>query len=208
MSLDEIPPSSHAASQAWFSMMLANDPNTALVASLRPRRQSSLWAALRRPFEQQPPLALERADEMPGLRPRSARWLGVGLLLALGMGLAAQQHERLGALVLGEPPAAPARPQLNVVSSPGQPAHAALEVTVHSQTAQAITANLVPLAREPSLEPAAAVPRSAPSAKRAPSPKGVSSAKPVITIKKKAKKPAARSPRKELKQSLSGGSWR
>lgn len=75
-------------------MLLVNDPNTALVGSLRPSRQHPLWAALRRPFERAP-VAVEAGEPIPGLRPRPGRWLGAGLLLALGVGLAVVGPEHL-----------------------------------------------------------------------------------------------------------------
>jgi hypothetical protein len=75
-------------------MLLVNDPNTALVGSLRPSRQHPLWAALRRPFERAP-VAVGAAEPIAGLRPRPGRWLGAGLLLVLGIGGAVAGPEHL-----------------------------------------------------------------------------------------------------------------
>jgi len=89
---NEAPPSTHPASQTWFAMLLANDPNTALIGALRPSRKQPLWELIQRPFERSAPqlaaLASEAGEHIPGLRPRRARWLGATLLLALGVGLA------------------------------------------------------------------------------------------------------------------------
>lgn len=77
-------------------MSLVNDPNTALVGALRPRREHPLWTALRRPFERVP-TASDAVESIPGLRPRPSRWLWVGLLVAIGVGLAGTALETVRA---------------------------------------------------------------------------------------------------------------
>jgi hypothetical protein len=125
MSLDEAPLSIRAADQAWFSMLLANDPNTALLGSLRPSRRHSFWAALW-PFERRVSLhtlqAGEGVESIPGLRSGSARWIGG--LLVLGVGLAATllpsaafQGEELSAVTLPARAAPSPPPAVNVAPS-------------------------------------------------------------------------------------------
>lgn len=209
MSRDEAPLSTHVADQAWFSMLLVNDPNTALAASLRPSREHPLWAALRRPFERGVPLELgsnEGAEDMPGLRPRAGRWLGAGLLLALGVGLAWAGPERVErsaseafATFQGAPLASaaiPARPALarppapRLASSRTEPSHGALAAPA-PLPALAITASVAPTtgARAQAPEGAPAGPRASTAAVRA-------------APAKKQKQPAARSLRRELDRAL------
>jgi hypothetical protein len=80
-------------------MLLANDPNTALIGALRPPRKQAFWEAMQRPFERCAPhlaaMASEAGEQIPGLRPRPARWLGAALLLALGVGLASTGLEKV-----------------------------------------------------------------------------------------------------------------
>lgn len=99
MSPNEAPPSTHPASQTWFAMLLANDPNTALIGALRSSRKQAFWEAMRRPFERRAPhlalMASEAGEQIPGLRPRPARWVGAALLLALGVGLAGVGLEKV-----------------------------------------------------------------------------------------------------------------
>lgn len=173
-------------------MFLVNDPNTALAASLRPSRQHPLWAALRRPFERTVPLQLgghDGADEMPGLRPRSGRWLAAGLLLALGAGLAWLGPERAQltatealAAFRGEPLALASLP-LRPAPAPGpapssasglpEPSHQAPAAPAPA-AAPAITASVVsamPEARAQASTGSAAPRASAPAASSAPAKK-------------------------------------
>lgn len=173
-------------------MLLVNDPNTALAGSLRPSREHPLWAALRRPFER-PPLPSELED-IPGLRPRTGRWLGAALLLALtavlaGVGLdragltsfgavaasVAPQQERVGATTLALRPAPASAGTESVPSAEPPRAAAALEaraeplafaasVAPSEPPAQAVAAPAPP-PRAAATAPAAKK-RSAPAAKK------------------------------------------
>ena len=82
---NDVPASSRAPDQVWFSMIMVNDPNAALFGALRPSRPHPILAALRRPFERDPlaaPRPVSEASEAePASHPRWSRWLGVGLLL-------------------------------------------------------------------------------------------------------------------------------
>lgn len=82
---NDVPASSRAPDQVWFSMIMVNDPNAALFGALRPSRPHPILAALRRPFERDPvagpPPVREPSEVAPAPHPRGSRWLGVGLLL-------------------------------------------------------------------------------------------------------------------------------
>jgi hypothetical protein len=183
MSRDEAPPSTHAATQAWFSLLLANDPNTALVGSLRPPRENRLWAALRRAFERSPPSPLGLTDEMPELRPRTGRWIGAGLALAVGaaaVGLDLWQ-------VPDTAPAASAAPQGERVGT----------TTLALRSAAppiAVAANIAP----PAPEPLAAAPRAQLS--DAPTPASAAAVPAASAAKKKAK---AKPLRRDVSRALS-----
>jgi hypothetical protein len=98
---DDMPASSRASDQVWFSMLLVNDPNAALFGALRPLQPHPLVVALRRPLEWMKPAPhASPASASPGeaaLRPsRASRWVGAALLL-LGFGLAEAALEQLTA---------------------------------------------------------------------------------------------------------------
>jgi hypothetical protein len=213
MSQDEMPFSSHAADQAWFSMLLVNDPNTALVGSLRPSRLHPIWVALRRPFERgaprPEPAVSDAVEQIPGLRPRPTRWLGP-VLLALGVALAvggsgrarmaaapptasaAVQEERIGTTQFEARPApSPERtvsvPGTSVEASPGAPGAAA-----QRDAAVAVAASVAPPARDPSASAPEGRSAAAARASKASAPRATS-------VKKKA---AARRVRRALGQGL------
>jgi len=198
MSPNEAPLSTHPASQAWFAMLLANDPNTALVAALRPSQRPAFWAALLRPFERPAPqlaaLANEPGEQFPGLRPRPARWLGAALLLALALGLTSVGLEQGGlfpAKVSGAfavlPAEALASTTLSVRPAPSPSAAAPIATSV---------APLAPEASAPE-EHAAALPPAATAA--------VPAAAVLADSAEDAKeKPAARRLRRDVRRVLTG----
>ena len=210
MSRDEVPPSSHAADQAWLSMLLVNDPNTALVGSLRPARQRPLWAALLRPFQSPAPLPAPETGwgtkQVPALRSRPTGWVGAGLLLALGVGLAGVRPERVQLaaaeayatfqserLASATPPVRPApAPQLaNVAGGSAELSRGAWAAVGALEGAPALTVNTLPPSPEPRAqareEGSAALPRTAKAAAASASAK---------------KKPAARPLRREFGRAL------
>jgi hypothetical protein len=191
MSPDESPLSTHPASQTWIAMLLANDPNTALMAALRPTRKHALWEAIRRPFEREAPhfaaLASEVEEDVPGLRPRPARWLGAALLLALGVGLASVGLEQIRLAPVEAPTASAA--------FAGEPL-AATTLSVRPAPSPAVAAAIATSVAPPAPEarangPAAVLPRAATATVPA-----ASSAK---------KKPAARRLRRDFGRKLTGG---
>jgi hypothetical protein len=207
MSRDEVPPSSHAADQAWFSMLLVNDPNTALVGSLRPSQQPPLWAALLRPFQTQPPLPAPEADwtmeQGLGLRSRPTGWVKTGLLLALGVGLAGLGSERVRVAAadtyaalqdeqhVSAPPSAapPSAPQLvNAVGNSTEPASGTRVAAEALAAAPALSANIAPHAQARQ-DASAVLPRAA------------QAVEPSASAKKK---PAAQPLRREFGRALTG----
>jgi len=77
---DDCVGSSGAIDQAWFAMLLVNDPNTELVGSLRPPRENVLRAALRKVFAWRDGGG---AFEQPArLRSRAPLWVTSALIVA------------------------------------------------------------------------------------------------------------------------------
>jgi hypothetical protein len=212
MSRDEVPFSSHAADQAWFSMLLVNHPNTAIVGALRPSRRHPIWVALRRPFERGvprlEPAASDAVEQIPGLRPRPARWLGPALL-ALGVALAvggserarmaaatptasaAVQEQRIGTTKLSARPVPSPERAVNV---PGKSAELppGAAGAVQRDAAVAIAARVAPPAHDPSA--------SAPEGRSAAPPRASTASAPRATsVKKKA---AARRVRRAIGHGL------
>ncbi|MEO8184410.1 MAG: hypothetical protein ABI895_36845 [Deltaproteobacteria bacterium] len=191
MSPDEATPSTHPASQTWFAMLLANDPNTALIGALRPSRKHAFWEALQRPFEGRAPhlapMAREAGEQIPGLRPRPTRWFGAALLLALGVGLATVGLEKVRLAPVEAPTASAALPgePLAATTLSARPApYPAVAVPIATSVAP-----LVPEARVS--EPAAVRPRAA----RATVPAALSAKK----------KPPARRLRRDFDRVLTAG---
>jgi hypothetical protein len=94
-------------------MLLVNDPNAALVGSLRPRPENPLIAALREG------LAGPSLEE-PALRSRAPFWVAGGLLAAVIVLVGAVAHELsagAAARVAAEPVSAPARAGSTVLAS-------------------------------------------------------------------------------------------
>lgn len=81
-----------SADAAWFAMPILNDPNAALIATLRPPREHAIVTALRRRFQKLGPEVtgdeVRAARELQArLRSRTPLWVA-GALLALGVGAA------------------------------------------------------------------------------------------------------------------------
>ncbi len=208
MSRDEAPLSTHAADQTWFSMLLVNDPNTALVASLRPSRQHPLWAALRRPFERLAPHRVLDASEIPGLRPRRAPWIAAGLLLGLAVtGAASSSRLSLSAGSALLSSTTPAATWQHATAATTQPAPASARALIAESPERLATRVQVPpiagsvlTTKLAALRPSAQAPATSPVEPRATP--AVPSAAPAK--QKKSAKNARRSLPRALRQALTG----
>jgi len=79
MSNDDLCGSRASLDETWCAMLLVNDPDAALIGSLRPRPENRLAAALREALEERP--REEPSLEEPArLRSRAPFWVAGGLL--------------------------------------------------------------------------------------------------------------------------------
>ena len=151
-------------------MLLVNDPNAALVGSLRPRPENALVAALREglggPARQDAGASLE---EPARLRSRAPFWVAGGLLAGVIVLMGAVAHElSAGAaarVAVAEPVAAPSRAGSTVLTRHVAPAPVAQVVAPVVSAPSAPSATPVASASSASSASAVAPRAAAPSAR-------------------------------------------